>query len=261
MEAVFQRYGYDFRHYASASLKRRVKVLQTKMNFNTISDVIPAVLHNKSIFETLAYNLSITVTAMFRDPIVYKTIREKVVPYLKTYPFIKIWHAGCATGEEVYSIAILLKEEGLYDKAHIYATDFNDAALAKAKEGIYSVNQIKEYTENYQRAGGKSSFSDYYHAKYNSAIINRELKKNITFANHNLVTDSIFGEIHFVICRNVLIYFDRILQNRVLKLFNESLIQGGYMCLGTKETIQFSEIEKNFKEISRREKLFQKKLH
>ena len=259
MEAVFQRYGYDFRSYAAASLKRRVNNLLAKMNYRSISDLIPAVLRDKSVFEALAYNLSITVTEMFRDPFVYKAIREKVVPYLKTYPFIKIWHAGCATGEEVYSFAILLKEEGLYDRAQIYATDFNDVALAKAKEGIYATNLIRNYTQNYQQAGGKASFSDYYHSRYDSAILSKDLKKNITFANHNLATDSIFGEMHLIICRNVLIYFDRKLQNRVFELFQESLIHGGYMCLGTKETIQFSGIERGFDVIAKKEKIYQKK--
>ena len=197
---------------------------------------------------------------MFRDPGFYKVIREEVVPVLRTYPYIKIWHAGCSTGEEVYSFAIMLKEEKLYDRTQIYATDFNRNVLETAKKGIYNIENIKNYTANYQKSGGKSSFSDYYIAKYNSVILDQSLKSNIVFAEHNLVTDSVFAEVNMIICRNVLIYFNRTLQNRVLKLFDESLIKGGFLGLGTKETIMFSDINANYNIISEKEKVFKKKI-
>ena len=259
IEAIFKRYGYDFRHYSRASFKRRIYNFLSKMNFTKPTEIIPQLLYDRALLESLIYNLSITVTEMYRDPFVYKAIRDKVVDILKTYPFVKVWHAGCATGEEVYSMAILLKEEGLYDCAQIYATDFNDEALEKSKKGIYPVESVKEYTVNYQKSGGKESFSKYYHSKYDSVIVNQDLKKNIVFANHNLVSDSVFGEIHFIMCRNVLIYFDQTLQNRVLKLFYDSLVNQGILCLGTKESIQFSDFQEHFKAVNKKARIYQKK--
>lgn len=259
LEALFRRYGYDFRHYAKASITRRIRHLLEKSGRSRISEMIPELLYDKSFFEKIVYDFSITVTEMFRDPGFYRAIREKVIPYLKTYPFIKIWHAGCATGEEVYSIAIVLKEEGLYDRATIFATDFNNAALAKGKEGIYSLENIKQYTLNYQDAGGTSSFSEYYHAQYDSVIMDQSLKKNITFANHNLVTDNTFSEMHLILCRNVLIYFNKTLQDRVLRLFHDSLIHGGFLCLGTKESRRFSDVTGDYKRIDNKQKIYQKK--
>ena len=182
---------------------------------------------------------------MFRDPWFYLALREKVIPFLKTFPFINVWQAGCATGEEVYSLAIILKEEGLYERSHIYATDFNDAALEKAKTRIYPLERIKEYSINYQKAGGKQSLADYYRAQYQSVIMDTALQQNITFANHNLATDGVFGEMHLILCRNVLIYFDRDLQSRVLSLFQNSLPYNGFLCLGSKETIHFSKVKKD----------------
>ncbi len=198
---------------------------------------------------------------MFRDPFVYRSIREKVVPFLKTYPFVKIWYAGCATGEEAYSLAILLQEEGLYERTTIFATDFNDEALEKAKEGIYALDNVQQFTKNYQHAGGTGSFSNYYHAEYESMAINRSLKKKITFANHNLVTDEVFGEMHMIFCRNVLIYFDKKLQNRVLNLFTESLVNGGFLCLGAKENLQFTDVNSYYKPIDKKGKIYQRKTH
>lgn len=260
IDTIYNNFGYDFRHYAPASRKRRIKNLLTKTKHNNISDLNRVILTDKNLLVSLLYNLSVTVTEMFRDPLVYKTIRQKVITILKSFPFINIWHAGCATGEEVYSMAILLKEENIYDRVRIYATDFNDSALEIAKEGVYPVDPIKLYTTNYQNAGGKNSFSEYYHSKYNSVMMNRDLKNNITFANHNLVTDKVFGEMHFIVCRNVLIYFDRELQDHVLNLFNDSLVNHGFLCLGTKETIKFSNIQNNFHEIAAKEKIYQKKV-
>ncbi len=259
IEAILKRYGYDFRHYSRASLKRRVRHFLSKTDFGKVSEAIPQLIYERTFFESLLYTISITVTEMFRDAFVYKAIREKIITFLKTYPFFKIWNAGCATGQEVYSIAIMLKEEGLYDRAQIYATDFNDDALEKAKKGIYPADCVKEYTGNYQRAGGKESFSKYYHSKYGSVIINRRLRKNITFANHNLASDAVFGEMQLIMCRNVLIYFDQPLQNRVLKLFHDSLAHGGFLCLGSKESIRFSEVQDKFKAIDEKGKIYQKK--
>lgn len=258
-EAIFRRYGYDFRHYSRASLKRRVRHFLSKTDFGKVSEAIPQLIYDRTFFESLLYTISITVTGMFRDASVYKAIRKKIVPFLKTYPFFKIWNAGCATGQEVYSIAIMLKEEGLYDRAQIYATDFNDDALKKAKKGIYPADCVKEYTGNYQRAGGKESFSKYYHSKYGSVIINRRLRKNITFANHNLASDAVFGEMQLIMCRNVLIYFDQPLQNRVLKLFHDGLAHGGFLCLGSKESIRFSEFQDQFRVVDEKCRIYQKR--
>jgi chemotaxis protein methyltransferase CheR len=259
LDAIYQRHGYDFRNYARASIRRRVRHVLDKSGCARISEMVPRVLYDEAFALSVIYDFSITVTEMFRDPEIYLSIRKNVVPYLKTYPFIRVWHAGCATGEEVYSLAILLQEEDLYDRATIFATDFNEAALEKAKEGIYSLDDIRQYTLNYQRAGGTHSFADYYHAQYASAIMNQSLKSNITFANHNLVTDGVFGEMHLIFCRNVLIYFDKTLQSRVLGLLTDSLNYGGFLCLGSKETLQFSDVAERFKVIDERGKTYQKR--
>jgi chemotaxis protein methyltransferase CheR len=197
---------------------------------------------------------------MFRDPACYRTLRKDVIPVLKTYPFIKVWHAGCATGEEVYSMAILLKEEGLYDRCQIYATDFNQAVLRQAQDGIYPAQAIREYTANYQRAGGTGHFSDYYTADYGSVILDRSLKDRIVFAEHNLVTDSVFGDMHLIMCRNVLIYFNRALQNQVIGLFHKSLCPGGFLCLGSKETLRFTDYVRSLEVVSAHDRIFRKPL-
>ena len=257
LESIYRRYGYDFRQYSRASVKRRIQHHLIKSELRTISELMSKILYDETLFQALFFDMSVTVTEMFRDPWFYLTLREKVIPFLKTFPFINIWQAGCATGEEVYSLAIILKEEGLYDRANIYATDFNDAALEKAKSRIYSLERIKEYTINYQKAGGKKSLADYYRAQYQSVIMNPSLQKNITFANHNLATDSVFGEMHLILCRNVLIYFNRTLQDRVLSLFRDSLLYNGFLCLGSKETIHFSEAKKEFRVFAPKEKIYQ----
>lgn len=259
LEAVFQRYGYDFRGYSRGSIERRVRQFLGKSGCGTISKMIPKLLHDEGFFEQFLPELSITVTEMFRDPPMYRSMRKKVVPLLKTYPFIKVWHAGCATGEEAYSLAILLTEEGLYDRSTIFATDFNDASLEKARNGIYDLGHIKAFTFNYQQALGTRPFSEYYHARYGSIAVKQSLNKNIIFANHNLVTDTVFGEMHLILCRNVLIYFDQALQNRVLKLFSDSLAHGGFLCLGSKENPQFSDVENNFKAIDPQWRIYQKR--
>ncbi|MBI2269412.1 MAG: protein-glutamate O-methyltransferase CheR [Bacteroidetes bacterium] len=259
LEAIYQKYGYDFRQYSEAHIKRRIMNRLALTPLVSISELQNKVLHDELFASRLLQDLSITVTEMFRDPDFYKSLREKVIPILKTYPFIKIWHAGCATGEEAYSMAIILKEENLYDRTTIYATDFNQHALNQAKEGVFSNEKIKEYTINYQRAGGKESFADYYTSKYDMVIMDQSLKKNIVWANQNLVTDSVFAEVHLILCRNVLIYFNKDLQNRVQKLFFDSLVNGGILCLGIKESLRFCDFEAQYIEVDKKQKIFKKK--
>ena len=258
LEGIFKHYGYDFRDYAHASLKRRILNFVKSENLNTVSGLQEKALHEHDCMERLLLTLSINVTSMFRDPAFFLTFREKVVPILRTYPFIRIWCAGCSTGEEVYSIAILLREEGLLEKTKIYATDMNEAVIKKAKDGIFHLSLMKEYTNNYLQAGGKASFSDYYNAAYENAIFNPSLKTNVTFAQHNLVTDASFNEFHVIMCRNVMIYFNKSLQERVYKLLNESLIMLGILCLGEKETIRFTALENSYDELEKGRKVYRK---
>ncbi len=260
LEAIFHRYGYDFRQYAKASLKRRISQRMQRAGVSRIADLIPLMLHDKAFFDCFLKDMSVTVTDMFRDPAFFEALRAQVIPVLKTYPFIKIWHAGCATGEEVYSLAIMLREEGLYERTQIYATDYNNHSLAVAKEGIYPLKRIQQYSDNYIRAGGKGSFSDYYHARYGAAKMHDALKEHVTFANHNLVSDGVFGEMQLVICRNVLIYFDQQLQNRVLTLLHDSLSPRGFLCLGTKESLRFSTVEHRFEAEVEEQKIY-KRVH
>lgn len=259
LEGIYLKYGYDFRNYSDAHIKRRILRRMTEAGLKSISEMQYKILYDKDFFKILLSDFSINVTEMFRDPTFYKAFRKSVIPILKTYPFVRIWHAGCSTGEEVYSMAILLKEEGLYERSQIYATDFNNIVLQKAKDGIYPIDDIKEYTHSYQQAGGNASFSDYYIAKYDSAIFDKSLKKKITFAEHNLVTDGVFGEMHVIICRNVLIYFNRELQNNVIKLFSDSLCNGCFLCLGSKESIRFSSSADNFEALNESEKIYRKR--
>lgn len=259
LAALKQRYGYDFHEYTRATVRRRVRHFLGKSVFGTVSELIPAVLHDEVLAKEMIFDFSITVTEMFRDPSFYTAVRERIIPYLKTYPFVKIWHAGCATGQEVYSLAILLQEEGLYDRVTIFATDFNDVALQTARDGIYPLREIKQYTANYQAAGGVRSFADYYHAHYSYVRMNESLKRNITFANHNLVTDGVFSEVNLVFCRNVLIYFDRPLQNRVLALLNRSLARGGFICVGMKESLEFSSIRALYRVIDNKHRIYKKR--
>ena len=215
-------------------------------------------MHDKNLFSRLTWHFSVQVTEMFRDPQVYCALRQHVVPILRTWPYFKIWHAGCATGEEAYSLAILLDEEGLLERATIYATDFNEEALDKAREGIYPVDRIREFTANHRSAGGTSPFSDHYHARYGSAIMNSSLKRRITFANHNLVADHVFGEMHLIVCRNVLIYFNAELQDRVLRLFSDSLVHGGFLCLGTREDVRFSSARDDYQPADTEARIYKK---
>lgn len=258
LEAVYRRYGYDFRNYSRASLYRRIQRRKQRSDYASVSQLTHEILYSRETFASLLADLTINVTEMYRDPDFYLAFREQVVPLLKTYPFIKIWHAGCATGEEIYSMAILLMEEGLYQRSTIYATDIDKNVLAKAKKGIYDIDNLKQYSSNYQKAGGKESLASYYTAGYNGVIMNPELKKNIVFADHDLVTDQVFGEMQVVVCRNVLIYFDKALQNRAIGLFHESLDIGGVLCMGSKESLRFTEYENKFSSLVASQKIFQR---
>ena len=258
LEGVFRHYGFDFRSYAYASIRRRLWKRVEGEGLRTISDLQARILHDTDAMERLLLDLSVNVTAMFRDPGFYKEFREKVVPLLRTYPFIRIWHAGCSTGEEVFSMAILLEEEGLYDRARLYATDINDVVLQRAKQGIFPLERMQEYTDNYIRAGGTRSFSEYYTAKYDGALFSPALTRNVVFSQHNLVTDRSFSEFHVIFCRNVLIYFDKTLQNRVHRLFYESLVMFGILALGSKESLKFSQFEPCYEKLSTVEKLYRK---
>lgn len=260
LEAILKKSDFDYRNYSKSHIKRRLNHRIAVSGLSRYSDLIPGIIYDKQLLMHLLTDLSINVTEMFRDPSFFSVLRENVLPYLNTYPFSKIWHAGCSSGQEVYSMAILLKEEDMYDKCQLYATDFNYNILERAKEGIYPVDYIKKYTTNYQNAGGKNSFADYYTADYDSASISPKLKENILFSFHNLVTDGEFGEMHLILCRNVLIYFDRDLQNKVLKLFHDSLVPGGYLCLGSKESIRYTDVEKLFDIVSASEKIYRKKV-
>nr|WP_307591642.1 protein-glutamate O-methyltransferase CheR [Paenibacillus wynnii] len=258
LEGVHRLYGYDFRNYALPSLKRRIWHHVHSENVPNISALQEKVLHDRACFERLIYSLSIPVTEMFRDPGLFLTFRKKVIPLLRTYPYIRIWHAGCSTGEEVYSMAILLHEEGLYDKARIYATDMNNRSLQQAKEGVYEISKMKQYTKNYLEAGGTRAFSEYYSAKYNSVILQPYLRKNIIFAEHNLATDTSFNEFNVIFCRNVMIYFNDELRDNVHGLFNESLSRFGVLVLGSKESIHFTKHSDSYEALDRVEKIYRK---
>ncbi|MBO1223396.1 MAG: protein-glutamate O-methyltransferase CheR [Candidatus Scalindua sediminis] len=258
LQAIYQKYGYDFRNYSKASIRRRIRHRFSRSGLKTISEMQHKLLNDKQFFEVLLLDLTVNVTEMFRDPSFFKMIRKTVIPELKKQPFIRVWHAGCSSGEEVYSTAILLNEEGLYKNTLIYATDVNEAVLDKAKKGIFSIDRMKDYTRNYRNAGGIASFADYYTARYDHAIMDNSLKKNIVFSDHNLVTDDVFGEMNLIICRNVLIYFSCDLQERVFGLFWESLRSGGFLCLGSKETIRFSTYSDDFENVAEGEKIYRK---
>jgi chemotaxis protein methyltransferase CheR len=257
LEGIYRQYGFDFRSYAYASIRRRLWKRIDSERLTSVSALQERVLHEPEMMEKLLLDLSINVTAMFRDPGFYVAFREKVVPMLRTYPFIRVWHAGCSTGEEVFSMAILLREEGLYDRARIYATDINEVVLQRAKTGIFPIDRMQEYTENYMRAGGKRSFSEYYTAKYGGALFDASLTKNVVFSQHNLVTDKSFSEFNVILCRNVLIYFDKELQTKVHELFYDSLGMFGILCLGSKESMRFLRYEQCYDQIAS-EKIFRK---
>jgi chemotaxis protein methyltransferase CheR len=258
LEAIYQRYGFDFREYAPASLKRRVWRRAGAEGLDTISSLQDRLLRDPACMERLLLDLSINVTAMFRDPSFYTSFREHVVPLLHTYPFTRVWIAGCSTGEEVYSLAILLEEEELLDRSRIYATDINESVLDQARHGVFPIDKMQEYTQNYLKAGGKRAFSEYYLASYDGAVFDKRLVRHAVFAQHNLVSDNAFNEFQVVVCRNVMIYFDRKLQQRVLGLFHESLVHLGVLGLGRKESIRFSDYADRYEELDTLERIYRK---
>ncbi|MEK6371119.1 MAG: protein-glutamate O-methyltransferase CheR [Acidobacteriota bacterium] len=257
-EGIFRHYGFDFRDYSMPSLKRRVWKRVYAEGLSTVSGLQEKILHDPACMERLLLDLSINTTAMFRDPTFYLTFRRKIVPMLRTYPFVRIWHAGCSTGEEVYSMAMLLHEEKLLDRCRIYATDINEAVLQRAKDGIFPLNTMQENTSNYIAAGGTGTFSQYYTARYDYAIFRPALRENVVFAQHNLVTDSSFNVFNVIFCRNVLIYFNNALQDRVQSLFLDSMEMFGILGLGKKETIRYSAVTDHYEEIDAEERLYRR---
>jgi len=258
LEAVYRYYGFDFRQYARPSLRRRLWRRATLEKVSTISGLLEQLLHDRACMERLLLDLSINVTAMFRDPTFFLAFRQKVIPLLRTYPFIRIWNAGCSTGEETHSLAIILAEEGLLERTRVYATDINESVLMRAREGVFPLDQMRSYTENYLAAGGTRAFSQYYTAGYNGARFDRSLTDGVVFSRHNLVSDSSFNEFHAIICRNVMIYFDTTLQDRVHDLFHDSLVRFGLLCLGQKESITFTSHGADYKAIDSHDRIFRK---
>lgn len=258
IEAIYLKYSYDFREYSAASMKRRVLLALRQMRCENVSELQRRILYDATAFMELLQYLTIPVSDMFRDPGYFLALREQVVPLLRTYPSLKVWVAGCSTGEEVYSLAILLREEGLLERTILYATDINPQSLERARQGIFPIKHLRQYTENYQRAGGKRSFADYYTAAYDSAIMDKSLKENVTFADHSLATDSVFSETQLISCRNVLIYFNKPLQDRAFGLFHESLCHRGFLGLGSKETVEFSGCADLYEPFDKQERIFRK---
>ncbi len=255
---LIDRYGYDFTGYSEASLRRRIARIFSLDRFTEFSDFRIRILNDTEYFRRLVEELTVNVTEMLRDPGFYKTLREEVIPVLATYPFIRVWHAGCSTGEEVYSMAILLKEANLLHKSRLYATDINPSVIEKARKGIFPASQMRKYSENYIQSGGTKDFSSYYTSNYNLAKFDSSLGEKMVFAAHNLVSDHSFNEFQLILCRNTLIYFDRELQGKVLKLFDSSLDVLGFLALGTKESIRFSPIDQKFKMIIPGQKIWRK---
>lgn len=259
IEAIYLKYHYDFRSYARASLKRRLTAAMSRFNCRTFSRLQDEILHRPEIFPDLLDFLTVPVSEMFRDPSYFRALRERVVPVLRTYPSLKVWVAGCSTGEEVYSLAILLREEGLLARTLIYATDINPHTLQKATAGVYDVARIAGFTEAHRKSGGTTSLSDYYTAAYGRAVFDKKLKEHIVFSDHSLATDSVFAEVQLVSCRNVLIYFNRELQDRAIGLFQDALCRKGFLGIGSKESLRFSAHTSSFSELAPSERIYQKR--
>ena len=259
LEAIHLKYHYDFRNYSMASLKRRLGQARTQMGCRSFSALQERILHEPSALTELLPFLTVQVSEMFRDPSYFRALREKVIPHLQTYPSLKIWVAGCSTGEELYSLVILFREEGLEGRCLFYATDINSQALKAAESGVYGLDRLAQFSENYRRAGGKGSLSDYYVTAYGNAAFHNSLRKRVVFSDHSLATDSVFAEMHLVSCRNVLIYFNRELQDRAIGLFKDSLIRKGFLGVGSKENLRFSSHTDAFAEWVREERVYQKR--
>ena len=258
LDAVYLKYHYDFRGYAQASLKRRLRTAMTQLDCRTLSQLQDRIVHEPDAFPAVLGFLTVPVSEMFRDPAYFRSIRTHVVPVLRTYPSLKIWIAGCSTGEELYSFAILLKEEGLLARTILYATDINPQSLQAAEAGVYDLDRMAGFTDNHQQSGASTSLSDYYTAAYNRAVFDKSLRKNVVFSDHSLATDSVFAEVHMVSCRNVLIYFNRELQDRAVGLFHDSLVRRGFLGIGAKETLRFSQYAGAFEDAVRADRIFHK---
>ena len=258
MLALQRRHGYDFSSYAPASFRRRVLNLATNTGCRSIAELTDRMLRDDALLPQIIAGLSVPVSEMFRNPSVFRVLHTEVFPVLASYPVINIWQAGCAFGQEVYSLAILLEEAGLYERCQIFATDISDAALVRAQEGIFPIRDTRAYSENYLAAGGRRSLSDYYHARYELMKLDERLKRNVTFANHNLVCDGVFCEAHLILCRNVLIYFTDVLQDHALCLFRDSLVRNGFLCLGNRENIDFASASTAFTAINARERVYRR---
>jgi chemotaxis protein methyltransferase CheR len=258
LEGIHQVHGYDFRGYAEASIRRRLIHWLAESPFTTFSEAQSRLLREPLLFESLLRGITVNVTEMFRDPAFFKAVREQVVPFLKTYPYVKIWHAGCSTGEEAYSLAIVLHEEGMAGRFRMYATDINESVLQRAAEGMLPIAEMQRFTRNYQKSGGRASFADYYTARYDRAILAADLRRDIVFAPHNLAVDAEFGEMHMVLCRNVMIYFKPALKERCLRLFDDSLLPGGFLCLGMKESLEQRLSGERYSELARHTRIYRK---
>lgn len=259
LDAIYRKYHYDFRNYAMASIKRRLNQAREHFDCGTFSMLQDLVLHESDILPELLSYLTIQVSEMFRDPLYFRTLREKVIPHLHTYPSLKVWVAGCSHGEELYSLAILFREEGLEERTIFYGTDINPAALEKARAGVYALDRIALFTENHRLSGGKSSLSDYYTAAYGAAVMDKSLVQRAVFSDHSLVTDTVFAEMQLISCRNVLIYFNRELQDRAVGLFKDSLNRKGFLGIGMKENLRFTQHAEAFTELDRKSRLYQKR--
>jgi len=258
LEALYSRYHYDFRNYAMASVKRRLRQAREQLGFASISALQESLLHEPAMLPRILGYLTVQVSEMFRDPTYFRAIREKVVPHLRTYPSLKVWIAGCSGGEELYSFVILFREEGLEERTLFYGTDINQDVLRAAEAGIFGLDRMRSFTENHRKSGGKSSLSDYYQAAYGRASFDKSLRRKVVFSDHSLVTDAVFAEMHLISCRNVLIYFDRTAQDRALGLFKDSLARKGFLGLGSKESLRFSRHAESFADFVREEKIYQR---
>jgi chemotaxis protein methyltransferase CheR len=259
LQAVYLKYHYDFRGYAEASMRRRVRTALGHFRVATLSQLQDLVIHDETAFPVLLDFMTVPVSEMFRDPPYFRALREHAIPLLRTYPSFKVWVAGCSTGEEAYSLAILLREEGLLERALIYATDINPATLQKAESGVYEIDRLAGFTENHRQSGAKTPLLDYYTTGYGRAIIDKSLREHMVFSDHSLATDSVFAEVHLVSCRNVLIYFNRELQDRAVGLFREALVRRGFLGIGAKESLRFTSHAEAFEEVVRADRLYQKK--